>query len=137
MKASAILLLSASLWASGASASVVPIGVGSFAPSDQLVTFTGLATGTEVNGLVFNGLTFTYSLGNGQVNIDGGPGITNNISPQNIVSTGLNSGILTIALPTAATSFGYGFALLASVASLPAATPLSLFNGAGAGGSRV
>ena len=129
-------LLGAFLLASNASASVVPIGIGSFTPSAQLVTFTGLASGTEVNGLAVGGLTFSYSLGNGQVVIDGGPGTTNNISEPNIVSTGVDSGILSILLPTSATTFGYGFALLAS-GSLSAATTISLFNGLTAVGSLV
>ena len=138
VKASAIeIFLAASLFASGASASVVPVGVGTFGAQSQLVTFTGLATGTEVNGLVFNGLAFAYSLGNGQLIIDGGPGVTNNISDPNIVSTGANSGILTITLPTTTTAFGYGFAVLATLPSLPAATTISLFNGATAVGSLV
>jgi hypothetical protein len=41
-----------------------------------LLTFMGLADGTEVNGLVFGGVQFTYSLGSGQLIIDGGPTAT-------------------------------------------------------------
>jgi len=48
-------------------------------PGSTLTTFTGVADGTEVNGLTVNGILFNYSLGNGQVTIDGGPGTTNNI----------------------------------------------------------
>ena len=64
-----------------AQASVIPIGVGAFGPGSTLTTFTGLANGLEVNGLITNGILFNYSLGNGRLIIGGGPGITNNVQP--------------------------------------------------------
>jgi hypothetical protein len=112
-----------------ATASVIGIGVGAFGPGSTLTTFTGLADGTEVNGLTVDGILFQYSLGNGQVVIDGGPGFTNNVSPPNIVSTGNNSGILTLTLPSLIDEFGYGYAVLNDAAVLTATT-ISLFNGA-------
>src|SRR5215831_11433183 len=110
MKTLAIsLLLGVMLCVTNAAATVMPIGEGAFPGSALLVDFSGLADGTEVNGLVVDGVGFSYSLGNGQVDIDGGPGNTNNIEPPNIVSIGDNTGSLTIALPAPANMFGYGF----------------------------
>jgi len=87
------LALGALLMAANAMASVVAVGPGAFGAT-PILNFNGLADNTEVNGLAVGGLLFTYSLGNGQVVIDGGPGITNNIAPPNIVSIGNNTGIL-------------------------------------------
>jgi len=116
---------------SGAMAAVIPVGIADFPGGSQLITFDGLANGTEVNGLTFDGVTFTYTVGgapqNGQVQIDGGPGTTNNISPPNIVSVGNNSGTLTLTLSGPAMLFGYGFALLAS-GTIADATTISLFS---------
>ncbi len=114
-----------------AHASTMIVGKAFFA-GDPVTTFDGLATGTEVNGLTVNGITYRYLIGgtptNGQVIIDGGPGTTNNIAPQNVVSTGNNSGTLVLTLPTLATSVGYGFADLSQV-TLADATTIMLFNG--------
>jgi PEP-CTERM motif len=88
-----------------------------------------LADGTEVNGLSVGGVQFAYSLGNGMVVIDGGPGITNNINPPNVVSVGNSSGILTMTLPAPATLFGYGYAIL-NTAAVTNATTITLFSGA-------
>jgi hypothetical protein len=123
------LLLAATLCMTEALASVSPIGEGAFPGSALLVDFAGLTDGTEVNGLVVDGLTFSYSLGNGQLAIDGGPGTTNNITPPNIVSIGDDSGEVTIALPSAANMFGYGYAIL-SLGDVAAATSMSVFSGA-------
>jgi len=125
------LLLAAVVFMTAAVASVAPIGAGAFPGSALLVDFDGLADGTEVNGLVVDGLTFSYSLGNGQVIIDDGPGTTNNIEIPNIVSApgGNNSGALTIILPSPATMFGYGYAIL-SLGDVASATTMSIFEGA-------
>jgi hypothetical protein len=113
-------------------ATVISIGPGSFPSGSLLIDFTGLATGTEVNGLTVNGVHFTYTVGgvplNGAVIIDGGPGTTNNIAPPNIVSIGNDTGTLTMALPALTTLFGYGYAILAT-ATVPNATTISLFSG--------
>jgi hypothetical protein len=113
--------------ASIARADVVAVGPGAF-PGATPITFTGLADGTEVNGLTVGGILFNYSLGNGQVIINGGPGITNNVSPQNIVSIGNPTGILTLTLSGPATALGYGYAVL-STAPVANATTITLFNG--------
>jgi len=116
------------LAAPAAWASTIAIGIGAFGPGSTLTTFTGLSIGTEVNNLVVDGLLFQYSLGNGDVIIDGGPGLTNNIAPPNIVSVGNDSGVIAITFPSLITQFGYGFAIRSS-AVVPASTSISLFDG--------
>jgi hypothetical protein len=110
-------------------ANTIPVGIGAFGGGSTLTTFTGLATGTEVNGLTVDGIQFNYSLGNGQMVIDGGPGPTNDISPPNIVSVGLDTGILRLALPSFVDTFGYGYAILSGIPVVNATT-INLFNGA-------
>ena len=112
-------------------ASVVQVGVGAFSAGSTLTTFTGLADLTEVNGLTVNGILFTYSLGNGNVAIDGGPGTTTNIAPPNVVVVpgGSPAGILTLTFPTALSQLGYGYAIL-NVAPVTNATTITLFQGA-------
>ena len=121
-----------------ASASVIPVGIGSFDLGSTLTTFTGLALGTEVNGLTVDaavgpggGILFEYSLGNGRLAIGVGPNTTNNINQPSIVSnTGNNnSGVLTMTLPSLVDTFGYGYALLGAGTILNG-TAISLFNGA-------
>src|SRR5215813_3289789 len=100
----AITLFVTAFWAVPVQASTMVVGVGAFGPGSTLTTFTGLANGTEVNGLVVGGIQFTYLLAgvptNGAVIIDGGPGTTNNIAPPNIVSVGNDSGVLRLTLPS-------------------------------------
>jgi hypothetical protein len=72
---------------------------------------------------------FNYSLGNGAVVIDGGPGVTNNIDPPNIVSIGNNTGVLTLMLGGSFDTFGYGYAVL-NTAPVVNATAITLFSGA-------
>ena len=86
----------------------IVVGSGAFGVGSTLLTFAGLADLSEVNGLIFNGVTFSYSLGNGQVIIDDGPGITNNVNPPNLVSIGNNAGTLSLLLPGFADTFGFG-----------------------------
>jgi len=112
-----------------ASASVISVGPGAFPVSATPITFNGLADGTEVNGLVSGGVLFGYSLGNGAIVIDGGPGATNNVALPNIVSLGDPTGTLTLALPAFSDTFGYGFAVLSTV-PLANATTINLFSGA-------
>jgi len=121
------LALGALLMTGNVLASVVAVGPSAFGGT-PILDFNGLVDGTEVNGLAVGGLLFTYSLGNGQVVIDGGPGTTNNIAPPNIVSLGNNTGILVISLPALANLFGYGYAILNTV-PVANATTISLFNG--------
>jgi len=123
------LLVATTLTSPEARASTIPVGIGAFGPGSTLTTFTGLPDGTEVNGLVVGGIQFSYSLGNGQLDIDDGPGITSNINPPNIVSIGNNSGILTLLLSSSVDTFGYGYAVLATT-NVTNATTISLFQGA-------
>jgi hypothetical protein len=112
-----------------ASAAVIPISAAAFGPGSTLTTFDGEAAGAEVNGLTVDGILFGYSLGNGDLDLGGGPGVTANISPLNIVSTGDSTGELSMSLPSLARRIGYGFAVLSTVA-VPGATTISLFDGA-------
>jgi len=112
-----------------AAGSTISVGVAIFGPGSTLTTFTGLPDGTEVSGLTVGGIQFSYSLGLGQLVIDGGPGVTNNISPPNIVSVGNPAGVLTLVLPGLVDTFGYGFAVL-NTAPVANATTIQLFNGA-------
>jgi hypothetical protein len=117
------------LLAGTATASVVAIGPGGFPAGSTVLTLTGLADGTEVNGLTVSGVLFNYSLGDGFVIIDGGPGITNNVDPPNIVSVGDDTGIVTVTLPSLVNTFGYGYAIL-NTDPVAGATTINLFNGA-------
>src|ERR1019366_2447052 len=131
------IILATLLPGATAQASVVQVGPAFFA-GDPITTFDGLATDTDVNGLTSNGILFNYILGGnakyGRLAIDGGPGVTNHISPPNINSEGNNAGTLLLTLPTSAIGFGYGYALLAN-STLADATTIALFNGTiGVGG---
>jgi hypothetical protein len=113
-----------------AEATVIAVGTGAFGGGSTLSTFTGIPDGTEVNGLTVDGILYSYSLGNGHLLINGGPGFTNNVSPPNIVSMfGSNTGILTLTFPTSISVFGYGYAVL-STGAVANATTITLFNGA-------
>ncbi len=127
-----VLLCATSLMLeTGARASTIAVGQ-AFFTGDPVTTFTGLATGTEVNGLMVDGITFHYLLAgtptNGAVEIDGGPGVTNNINPPDIVSVGPNTGRLVLTLPTYTNALGYGFADLAA-GTLADATTITLLDG--------
>jgi hypothetical protein len=124
-----ILFLAVTLTPISVDASVIAVGPGAFPAGSTLITLTGLPDGTEVNGLSVGGSTFSYNLGNGNVVIDGGPGVTNNVSPPNVVSVGNNSGILTLTLLDFFDTFGYGYAILDTI-PVSAATTINLFSGA-------
>ena len=123
-----ILLLATALSAVTADASVTAVGPGAFGATSTLITFTGLLDGTEVNGLSVGGVLFSYSLGNGSVVIDGGPGVTNNINPPNVVSGGNPSGVVRLTLPGFFDMVGYGYAIL-NVTAVSNATTINLFSG--------
>src|ERR1700674_1645475 len=104
MQTASVFAAAAMLCAStSASASVVAVGPAAFPTGATLIDFQTLPTGTEVNGLVINGVTFSYAVGgvplNDAVVIGDGPGITNNIFPPNIVSIGNATGIIGIQQP--------------------------------------
>lgn len=127
--ASALALASAS-----AGAAVSAVGPGAFSGSSLLVDFSSAPDGVDVHGLTVDGLTFNFSLGGGQVIINGGPGVTNSVSPPNVVSIGNPAGVLGVALPGLSSMFGYGYALLSS-GTVPDGTTITLFNGASNVGS--
>jgi hypothetical protein len=131
MQTASVIAAAAMLCAS-ASASVIAVGPAAFPVDATLIDFHIVPVGTEVNGLVVNGVIFSYSVGgvplNDAVVIGDGPGITNNVSPPNIVSTGNGTGILGIQLPAPVFLLGYGYAIF-STGTLPAATTISVFGG--------
>ena len=110
-------------------AQVIAVPGNAFPIGGTLLTFNGLPDGLDVNGLMLGGFVFAYSLGNGHVVIDGGPGITNNVAPQNAVSIGNPLGIFTLTLPGVFDMFGFGYALL-TVGTVTNATTITAFNGA-------
>ena len=121
-----------------ASASLITVGIGAFPMGSTLTAFSGLAVGTDINGLFVDAavgpggaILFQYSLGNGRVSIGVGPNTTNNINPPAIVSNAgaNNSGVLTMTFPSLVDLFGYGFALQGT-GTIPNGTTLSLFDGA-------
>ena len=117
------------LSATNARASTIPLTVPAFGVGTSLSRFDGLASGTEVNGLTVDGITYQYSLGSGLVSVGGGPGLTNNVSDPSVVSFGDPAGVLTLTLPSPVDMFGSGYALLAMI-PIVNATGISLFNGA-------
>jgi len=125
-------VVSGLLLGASARADLIAVGPDAFPAGATIMNFNGLADGTEVNGLTVNGVGFRYTVGgsalNGAVQIDGGPGDTNHISPPNLVSVGDNTGVLTVTLPSSVNLFGYGFAIL-SEADVTNATMISAFSG--------
>jgi hypothetical protein len=121
-------LFLAALAAAPAQAAVNAIGIADFAPGGSLQDFSGVPLGTDINGLTVGGLSFSYSLGSGQVSIATGPGSTNNMTDPNIVSVGSPGGTLVVTLPGPSLQFGYGFALLAS-GTISNGTTITLFDG--------
>ena len=134
--AAMLLVIGLFLTVQPANATTIPVGIGAFGAGSTLTTFDGQTAGGEVNGTTVNGILFQYSLGNGALVFGGGPGVTNNISPLNIVSGfGANGGILTLTLPSPVDTFGYGYAILTN-ATIPA-TFITLFDGATPVGSQL
>jgi len=129
----ASVFAAAAILCASASASVIAVGPPAFSTGATLIDFQSMPAGTEVNGLVINGVTFSYAVGgvplSGAVVIGDGPGITNHIFPPNIVSTGNGTGILGIQLPAPVFLLGYGYAIFSN-GTLPAATAISVFSGA-------
>ena len=91
------------LFASVGTAAVEPIAASAFSGSSS-ISFDGLATGTEANGLAVGGLSFGVIVAgvsaNGQVIVDAGPGVTGNVNPPNLVSVAnLSDLVLIVDLP--------------------------------------
>ena len=114
-------------------AALVPLLPNDFALGAITLNFSGIAFNTEVNGLTVNNVLFEVTESglpmNGIVLVDSGPGVTNNITPPNIVSlSNLNGLALEVSLPGPMTQFGYGYGILAAD-SISAATTIRLFSG--------
>ena len=91
------------LFASVGQAAVEQIAPFAFSGSSS-ISFDGLVTGTEANGLVVGGLSFGVIVAgvsaNGQVIVDAGPPVTGNVNPPNLVSVvNLPDLVLTVDLP--------------------------------------
>ena len=139
--ATSLFALGQILTAQTAHAATIQVGIGTFGAGSTLTTFNGLPDGLEVNGLTVDGILFQYSTGprggDGDLIIDGGGAVTNNVAPPAIVSAprGDPTGILTLTLPSAVDTFGYGYAML--VIGTFTATSISLFDGATPLGSQL
>jgi hypothetical protein len=103
-------------------AGVVPVGVADFAPGSPVITFDG--NSGSADGVTVGGVTFHYA----DLVFDGGPGVTNNVAPTNLTSTGAADGVLTMGLSSRADTFAFGWAVLA-VGPIPDALEISVFNG--------
>ena len=111
-------------------AAVSPVGIGAFGVGSLLVDFTPQSGGQEVNGLSTGGLSFSYSLGNGQLIMVGFAGTTNNVDPLYIMPVGNTTGVLSVTLPELSSLFGFGYLVGGSGRPVPAAVTVTLFNGA-------
>ena len=114
------------LWPSAASADVIAIGPAAFPGNSTLITFTGVANLTELNGLAIDGVVFSIPR-TGVAFIGASGGTTNNLSPPSIVNP-FNVGPLTITLAGLSDRFGYGYLLNTSM-PVANATTITLFNG--------
>src|SRR5437016_6347032 len=108
-------------------ATLTPIGPFDFASGATVLNFSTLADNTEANGLGLDGVlcqvTKNGSSTNGIVIVGGGPGITGNISPPNLVSIADLDGVaLIVSLPKFNARFGCGCALRVDVACAVART---------------
>jgi hypothetical protein len=93
------------------------------------VTFTGVPSGTALNGLTINGFTFSETISNTFVSTLG-PGDTTNITQPSALGNGNPAGeVLTILLPNLMSEFGFGYAVIA-LQTVPDAVTVTLFNGA-------
>ncbi len=107
----AVCLAAVTRVAGRAAASVSPVGPEAFAAAATFVDFKAVAGGTEVIRLAIDGLSFAYGLGNGKVSVTvAGSDPTNNAMPPRILSN-FKVCILSVALPSSSTSFGYGHAI--------------------------
>jgi hypothetical protein len=94
----------------------IPLLPGDFVGT-PLIDFASGAAGSPITGQTFAGATFTYLVNGAPSNdaiLDGGPGLTNNVNPLNIVNqaSGNANSVLSIVFPALETRMGYGYALL-------------------------
>jgi hypothetical protein len=103
----------------------------------SIVNFGEVPNGTPINGLTIKGFTFSENTPQAQATSSGGPGPTNHISPPEALQLGSfdpATYALTVTMPSAVTSFGFGFAILDTIPTTNALT-ITLFNGATSLGS--
>ena len=115
-----------------AHAAVIPLTAADFAGT-SLITFDGIPDGTPVNGMTVDGVLFNYLLNNVASNalvVDGGPGLTNNVSRPNLVTVGVGNanGLLRLTFAEPEARLAYGFAVLGNLV-IPDATTVTLFDG--------
>ena len=115
-----------------AHAAVIPLTAADFAGT-SLITFDGIPDGTPVNGMTVDGVLFNYLLNNVASNalvVDGGPGLTNNVSRPNLVTVGGGNanGLLRLTSAEPEARLAYGFAVLGNLV-IPDATTVTLFDG--------
>jgi hypothetical protein len=99
----------------------------------SLITFDGIPDGTPVNGMTVDGVQFNYFVNNVASNalvVDGGPGMTNNVSRPNLVNPpgGNANALLRLTFAEPEERLGYGFAVLTNLL-IPDATTVTLFDG--------
>jgi len=99
----------------------------------SIVHFDEVPDGTPINGLTIKGFTFSENTPQALATSGGGPGLTNHISPPEALQTlgvfNPATYALTVTMPGAVTSFGFGFAIL-DLAPTANALTITLFNGA-------
>ena len=113
-------------------AAVIPLTTADFAGT-SLITFDGIPDGTPVNGMTVDGVQFNYFVNNVASNalvVDGGPGMTNNVSRPNLVTPpgGNANALLRLTFAEPEERLGYGFAVLTNLL-IPDATTVTLFDG--------
>jgi len=110
----------------GAQANLISV-TSPFGPPN--VTFSGLPSAAPLNGLAINGFTFSETISNTFVRV-GGPGNTNDITQPSALGNANPAGeIITVAMPSMTSEFGFGYAILAG-GVVPNAVTISLFNNA-------
>lgn len=103
-------------------ASVMAVGPDAFPSGAPVLTFEDLSIGTEVNGLSYKGVLFTYE----PVENQGSPTIVDNIDgTKSIALVGEPLGTLTLALPEPVTLFGVDYGICCGLQPIR----VSLFSG--------
>jgi len=115
-----------------ASASVIPIMRAAFPLASTSISFSAIPVGTDLNDIAMLGASFSYvsdgAPNRGVVEIQSGPGATNNITSPSAVSSGNNTGTVFVDFDGPATFFGFGYSLL-TFSPVESATTVTLFSG--------
>ena len=100
----------------------------------RIVNFGEVSAGTAIHGLTIKGFTFSENIPGGTVS-SSGPGTTLNLTSPSAQSGGNYSPasyVLTVTMPDATTQFGFGFAILDFVATIPPGYAVTITPYAGA-----